>query len=400
MSETMKTLSVKERRIVTILVAMVMAASAAILLSPTSDAEGDDIKGEITLYGYNVVMGLQNPSQVDSVEWDFGDGSETVTVKITADNANGEVKHLYEQEGTYTVTATLRNTYTDETGQHEGVTVMKYIYHIMGFPTITFDSQGGSDVSSIEGTKSTFVASEPSAPTKDGFTFDGWYLDEDCTQAYDWSTTVVRDITLYAKWTEAVVEYTVTFDLGGAEGSIDSQIVRSGGVINEPANPGRTGFVFMGWQFDGKLWNFTSPVTSDMTLVAMWEPVGSETKYHVVTFDADGGKAGYTQLNVIEGNSVILPEATKDGFTFDGWYSGDVRIGVAGDSYKVEGNVTLTAHWTSVSEDDSDVLSYIWIVFAILAAVCLIGLVASGYALLVIPTALFAILSVVTYLLF
>ncbi len=290
MSESIKTISVQERRIAALIVAIIAASAAFLLFTSPVDAEEGRYDGEMTLYGYNVVMGLQSPSQVEYVVWDFGDGSPAETVTITPDNANGEVRHLYAAKGDYVVTSTMHNSYN---GGSE--TVLTYLYHIMGFPVVTFDSRGGSDIVSIEGTKSTFVATQPADPTRDGFTFTGWYTDAECTQAFDWSASVVRHITLYAGWQEDVVEYMVTFDMNGADGSIDSQTVTSGNAITEPANPSRTGFVFMGWQFNGKLWNFTAPVTSNMTLVAVWEPVGSETTYYVVTFDANGGKAGYTQ---------------------------------------------------------------------------------------------------------
>lgn len=66
--------------------------------------------------------------------------------------------------------------------------------------TLTFDSQSGTEVASqtvVEGQ----MATEPSpAPTKDGYTFVGWYSDEELTQAFDFLTAITEDITLYAKW--------------------------------------------------------------------------------------------------------------------------------------------------------------------------------------------------------
>ncbi|TQS80250.1 MAG: hypothetical protein A3205_05745 [Methanomassiliicoccales archaeon Mx-03] len=392
--------SAKEGRAVAAVLIATLIATLAVLAVPSVDAaDGDTYDGEMTLYGYNVVMGLKNPSQVESVTWDFGDGSEPVTVEITATNANGEVKHLFEKEGDYVVTATAHNTYTDESGQHDGAYTETYLFHIKGFPTITFDSQGGSEVQPVEGTRSQFVASQPAAPTKDGFAFGGWFTDSDCTQPYDWSSTVVRDITLYAKWVEETVEFTVTFDMNGGDGSLDPLTIKSGETITEPANPSRTGYVFMGWQFNGQLWSFTSPVTSDMTLVAVWEPVGSETVYHVVTFDANGGTAGQTQLNVLEGNSVVLPTATRDGYTFDGWYSGETFIGNAGDSYKVVSNITLTAHWTEIADDDSDLWMYVMIAGIVLTIIFAFVTWYTGIIYVAIPTVISAIVAIVAALL-
>lgn len=71
--------------------------------------------------------------------------------------------------------------------------------------TVAFNSNGGS----VCDTK--FVATadgklvKPADPTRDGYTFGGWYADEACMQAYDFSTPVTADLTLYAKWTKNAV---------------------------------------------------------------------------------------------------------------------------------------------------------------------------------------------------
>lgn len=65
--------------------------------------------------------------------------------------------------------------------------------------TISFESNGGTAVKSIEVDKGE-AATAPTAPTRDGYTFEGWYLDG---VAYVWTDTVEKDITLYAVWAVA-----------------------------------------------------------------------------------------------------------------------------------------------------------------------------------------------------
>ena len=66
---------------------------------------------------------------------------------------------------------------------------------------ITFDSQGGSTVSS-QAVEHGGKVTEPTAPTKEGYTFGGWYKESGCTSAWNFNTdTVTADVTLYAKWT-------------------------------------------------------------------------------------------------------------------------------------------------------------------------------------------------------
>ncbi|MDY3929774.1 MAG: S-layer homology domain-containing protein, partial [Clostridia bacterium] len=71
--------------------------------------------------------------------------------------------------------------------------------------TVKFETNGGSKVSSKTVTRNTAVA-EPTAPTKDGYTFDGWYSDKELKTSYDFSAKVTKSFTLYAKWTEKETE--------------------------------------------------------------------------------------------------------------------------------------------------------------------------------------------------
>ncbi|RHJ38732.1 DUF4430 domain-containing protein [Collinsella sp. AM10-11] len=68
--------------------------------------------------------------------------------------------------------------------------------------TVAFNSNGGSacDTKFVATADGKLV--KPADPTRDGYTFGGWYADEACMQAYDFSTPVTADLTLYAKWTK------------------------------------------------------------------------------------------------------------------------------------------------------------------------------------------------------
>lgn len=68
--------------------------------------------------------------------------------------------------------------------------------------TVAFNSNGGSacDTKFVATADGKLV--KPADPTRDGYTFGGWFTDEACTQAYDFSTPVTADLTLYAKWTK------------------------------------------------------------------------------------------------------------------------------------------------------------------------------------------------------
>ena len=77
--------------------------------------------------------------------------------------------------------------------------------------TITFDTNGGSDIVPITQDFGTAVTA-PEAPTLEEYTFDGWYIDAELTKAYEFTTMPAENITVYAKWTPITVDVPVTGD--------------------------------------------------------------------------------------------------------------------------------------------------------------------------------------------
>ena len=79
---------------------------------------------------------------------------------------------------------------------------------------VKFDARGGS-ATGDQTPASGSTVTKPADPTREGYTFGGWYTDEACTKAYDFSAAVTADMTLYAKWTKNAV----TPDGNGGSGS-------------------------------------------------------------------------------------------------------------------------------------------------------------------------------------
>ena len=147
--------------------------------------------------------------------------------------------------------------------------------------TVTFDSNGGSSVSkqTVEKNKK---AKEPKAPTRDGYTFKGWYLG---STKYNFSNKVAKNIKLTAKWekveeeqpvepeqpiTPEVKKYTVTFDANGGT-SVAKQTIEEGKTATAPKNPTYTGYTFLGWYLNGTKFDFSTKITSNITLKAEWK---------------------------------------------------------------------------------------------------------------------------------
>lgn len=112
----------------------------------------------------------------------------------------------------------------------------------------------------------------PAEPTKDGYSFAGWYTDVNCTTAYDFNTSVNEDITLYAKW---LAKYTVSFDTDGGS-TVESQTVVTGNKATKPAsNPTKDGYNFKGWYKDSAHTNEfdfeNDTITENTTIYARFE---------------------------------------------------------------------------------------------------------------------------------
>ena len=144
---------------------------------------------------------------------------------------------------------------------------------------VDFDSNGGSNVSSqkvIEGEKAT----RPSNPTRDCYQFAGWYQDANLTKKYDFNTVVTKDMTLYAKWVDdgsCKETYRVKFDSNGGT-SVKTQTVEEGDRAQEPNDPTRNGYTFLGWYLNGRKFSFNTRIYEDITLEAKWEK--EEVKYN------------------------------------------------------------------------------------------------------------------------
>ncbi|MBE6137846.1 MAG: hypothetical protein E7176_05570, partial [Erysipelotrichaceae bacterium] len=172
-------------------------------------------------------------------------------------------------EGESGSTDDTNNSGNDST--NNGETVVKQF-------TVTFDSKGGSAIDAAT-VKENEKVSKPTNPTKENYTFAGWYTDEACTNQYNFDSFVTADIKLYAKWAEKL---TVSFVLDGVK-YVDSIKVDANGTISLPANPaGNELRTFAGWYTDEawtKPFNAETPITEDLKLYA---------GFTYVAEDADG----------------------------------------------------------------------------------------------------------------
>ncbi len=165
----------------------------------------------------------------------------------------------------------------------EGYTVTEAVtlygkYEALPTYTVSFETSGGSAVADITGVFENALITAPSNPTRDGYTFEGWYKEAELVNLWNFATdAVTANTTLYAKWEEIpAVKFTVTFESNGGT-MIDPVVIGEGLVIPEPATPVKDGFVFVGWFKEVELtnlWDFdVDIVTANITLYAKWDEI-------------------------------------------------------------------------------------------------------------------------------
>ena len=195
--------------------------------------------------------------------------------------------------------------------------------------TITFDTNGGSDIAPITQAYGTEITA-PDNPTRKGYTFKGW--DKEIPE-----TMSAENITVKAQW--EINQYTITFDTNG--GSEIAPITQDYGTeITAPDNPTRKGYTFKGWD---KEIPETMPA-DNITVKAQWE-----INQYTITFDTNGGSE-IAPITQDYGTEITAPaDPTRKGYTFKGW---DKEIP---ETMPAE-NFTITARWRDTEKPTGEII--------------------------------------------
>ena len=195
--------------------------------------------------------------------------------------------------------------------------------------TIAFDTNGGSEIAPITQDYGTEITA-PDNPTRKGYTFKGW--DKEIPE-----TMPAENITVKAQW--EINQYTITFDTNG--GSEIAPITQDYGTeITAPDNPTRKGYTFKGWD---KEIPETMPA-ENITVKAQWE-----INQYTITFDTNGGSE-IAPITQDYGTEITAPDKpTRKGYTFKGW---DKEIP---ETMPAE-NITITARWKDTEKPTGEII--------------------------------------------
>ena len=173
-------------------------------------------------------------------------------------------------------------------------------------------------------------------PTKEGYTFAGWFNGEQLITTIDSNT--LENISLTAKWT--VNSYKLTFDV---DGNLTEKTFKYGESITAIENPTKVGHTFVGWSEELPE---TMPA-NDITVEAKWE-----INSYDITYDLAGGvnNSENPTTYTIESGLITLKNPTREGYTFLGWYNGEQLVTII-DSNTLE-NISLTAKWKITTDHE------------------------------------------------
>ena len=335
------------------------------------------------------------------------DGSSvTTTIDVAADSSVADCVKSFEG---YTPTKVVSGVATSEqevnmTSSLEGISTLYVCYKADEQKTeqnqinVLYAANGGQFVDGNETMQGVADSDgklrQPPTPTRDGYTFAGWYWHADysgytdeqkAADKVDFDQAVTgQTVTMFAQWTKDEVqnETDVLYVANGGK-FFDDQEVQQGltdsdGMMRQPMTPTRDGYTFAGWYWVSDLSvlteeqkeqnkvDFGQPVTKPhVTMYAQW--VKNQDEINVL-YAANGGQfadGNDTMQGVADSDGVMRQPAapTREGYTFDGWYwhadySGYTDEQKAADkvdfSQPVQSDVNIYAQWTKNADAQAE----------------------------------------------
>ena len=297
-------------------------------------APADPTRKGYTFKGWDKEIPETMPAENITVKAQWGINQYTITFDT---NGGSEIAPITQDYGTE-ITAPdnpTRKGYTfkgwdkeiPETMPADNITV-KAQWEINQY-TITFDTNGGSEIAPITQDYGTEITA-PDNPTRKGYTFKRW--DKEIPK-----TMPAENMTVKAQW--EINQYTIAFDTNG--GSEIAPITQDYGTeITAPDNPTRKGYTFKGWD---KEIPETMPA-ENITVKAQWK-----TNQYTIAFDTNGGSE-IAPITQDYGTEITAPNnPTRKGYTFKGW---DKEIP---ETMPAE-NITITARWRDTEKPTGEII--------------------------------------------
>ncbi|MCL2229346.1 MAG: InlB B-repeat-containing protein, partial [Firmicutes bacterium] len=264
------------------------------------------------------------------------------------------------------------------------------MWNLTGLPSVEWRLNNGSwagDAPANHVAYNTQIT-EPANPTRPYHQFAGWRI-YGTTTYFNFANNVTASVILVATWTTTSPPL-ISWNLNGGEFTGDLPTHALYGTTIVPPTPTHPTLEFAGWRVyapghsaHDQIWNFSTPITAGMTLVAQWtEPsvqVPPPPVVRTVTFIDQSGTHANVVREILFQNAwlVLPPNWVREGYTVR-WMHGDTQVNLS--TFTVPGDITITAHWDPIVAEatpswfDQNRNALI-ITFAVLGVLGIVGLV-------------------------
>ena len=204
---------------------------------------------------------------------------------------------------------------------------------------VSFVTEHG-DPPTSQNVKYNGTAKDPGKLTEEGYTFDGWYADDNYSTEFDFTKPITSNTTVYAKWTAKDYEVSFITEHGKTP---TSQNVKYNGTATNPGELTAEGYTFDGWYADAAHtteFKFSTPITGDTKVYAKWT-----AKDYEVSFVTEHGKAPTSQNVTYNGTATDPGKLKEEGYTFIGWYADAAYTQEFNFSTAITGDTKVYAKW-------------------------------------------------------
>ena len=261
----------------------------------------------------------------------------------TYDEANAEVETLSGKfEALAAVTAKDYGSHypTNDAGTKQNIKIEKNltidVKYDLDNHTLTFETNGGSAIDPVTVRHGNAVA-RPADPTKDKYTFIGWYVDPEFTEEYDFATVLEADKTIYAKFeltSTPIGDIYVRYDVLHIKQLPDGSYDLANAEVEHLSAKKDTTVTAVVKDYRATHHINVNSTLSKLTDTAIQPYPGADGKpvytilsvyydldFHTLTFDTMGGSR-IDPVTVRHGNAVAKPkDPVNGGYIFDGWYT-------------------------------------------------------------------------------
>ena len=259
------------------------------------------------------------------------------------DEANAEVETLSGKfEALAAVTAKDYGSHypTNDAGTKQNIKIEKNltidVKYDLDNHTLTFETNGGSAIDPVTVRHGNAVA-RPTDPTKDKYTFIGWYVDPEFTEEYDFATVLEADKTIYAKFeltSTPIGDIYVRYDVLHIKQLPDGSYDLANAEVEHLSAKKDTTVTAVVKDYSATHHINVNSTLSKLTDTAIQPYPGADGKpvytilsvyydldFHTLTFDTMGGSR-IDPVTVRHGNAVAKPkDPVNGGYIFDGWYT-------------------------------------------------------------------------------